>query len=76
MTCSDTDQRKCPLHTITLEMILIRMVDHYGWEKPGILVAINCSNNDPTIKSSLKFLRRSSWARKKLENLYLGTRFS
>jgi uncharacterized protein (DUF2132 family) len=64
-----------PLHGITLEMILTRLVDHYGWEKLGGLIAINCFNKDPSIKSSLKFLRRMPWARKKVETLYLRTRF-
>ena len=76
MTCSNTDQRKNPLHSITLEMILIRLLDHYGWEELGSLVVINCFNNDPGIQSRLKFLRRTPWARKKVETLYLGTRFS
>ena len=76
MTHGDTEQRNNPLHSITLEMILTRLVDHYGWEKLGGLIAINCFNNDPSIKSSLKFLRRTPWARKKVETLYLRTRFS
>ena len=65
-----------PLHGITLEMIVTRLADHYGWEKLGRKITINCFNKDPSIKSSLKFLRRTPWARKKVESLYLQTRFS
>jgi len=61
------------LHGITLEMILTRLVDHYGWCELGRLITVNCFNYDPTIKSSLKFLRRTPWARKKVERLYLNT---
>jgi len=60
-----------PLHGITLEMIVTRLVDYFGWEKLGNHIRIDCFNFDPTIKSSLKFLRRTPWARKKVENLYL-----
>ncbi|MFC1523915.1 VF530 family DNA-binding protein [Thermodesulfobacteriota bacterium] len=65
-----------PLHGITLEMILNRLVEHYGWDKLGGMISINCFTKDPSIKSSLKFLRRTPWARKKVETLYLHTRFS
>ena len=60
-----------PLHGVTLEMILTRLVEVYGWEKMGRLIRIRCFNNDPSIKSSLQFLRRTPWARKKVEALYL-----
>ena len=60
-----------PLHGVTLEMILQYLVKNYGWEKMGQRININCFNNDPSIKSSLKFLRRTPWARKKVEDLYL-----
>ncbi|MBI5102344.1 MAG: DUF2132 domain-containing protein [Nitrospirae bacterium] len=60
-----------PLHGVTLEMILTRLVDLHGWEKMGKLVRIRCFNYDPNIKSSLHFLRRTPWARKKVETLYL-----
>lgn len=67
-----TDQQPDnPLHGITLEMILTRLVEHYGWEKMGTLINIRCFNNDPSVKSSLKFLRKTPWARKKVEDLYL-----
>jgi len=64
-----------PLHGITLEMILTRLLDHYGWERLGGMITINCFTRDPSIKSSLKFLRRTPWARKKVETLYLRTKF-
>ncbi len=64
-------QSNDPLHGMTLEMILTRLVEHYGWEKMGAFITIRCFNNDPSIKSSLQFLRRTPWARKKVEELYL-----
>jgi len=70
----NTDQDKPSLHGITLELILTRLVEHYGWEKLGEKIAINCFTKDPSIKSSLKFLRKTPWARKKVESLYLHTR--
>ena len=70
----NTDQTDNPLHGLTLEMILTRLVEHYGWEKLGTKVPINCFTKDPSIKSSLKFLRKTPWARTKLESLYLHTR--
>ena len=60
-----------PLHGKTLEFILNELVEHVGWEHMGYLVPINCFNNDPSIKSSLKFLRRTPWARKKVEDMYI-----
>lgn len=70
-----TPQTNNPLHGITLEMILSRLVAHYSWTKLGKKIAINCFTTDPSIKSSLKFLRKTPWARKKVETLYLRTRF-
>ena len=61
---------KDPLHGKTLETILTELVNHYGWEDLGNRITINCFNNDPTIKSSLTFLRKTPWARKKVEDLY------
>jgi uncharacterized protein (DUF2132 family) len=67
-----TDQKsKDPLHGITLEMILTQLVERYGWDEMGRLIRIRCFNNDPSITSSLQFLRRTAWARKKVEALYL-----
>ncbi|GAB3515560.1 transporter [Photobacterium proteolyticum] len=64
-----------PLHGITLQTLLGELVDHYGWEELGRLVNVRCFNNDPSMKSSLKFLRRTEWARKEVEQLYLDTFF-
>jgi len=60
-----------PLHGITLEMMINELVEHYGWGELGIHVRIKCFNNNPSVKSSLKFLRRNPWARTKVEKLYL-----
>ena len=59
------------LHGITLEMILTQLVEQYGWEELGQRITIKCFTDDPSIKSSLKFLRRTPWARKKVEELYI-----
>lgn len=59
------------LHGITLEMILTELVERYGWEVMGQQIKIKCFTNDPSIKSSLQFLRRTPWARNKVEALYL-----
>ena len=61
-----------PLHGKTLEMILTHLVDHFGWEELGSIIKINCFNNNPGIKSSLTFLRKTPWARKKVEDLYIS----
>jgi uncharacterized protein (DUF2132 family) len=66
-------QLKNPLHGITLETILTRLVEQYDWEELGRRIPIQCFRNDPSIKSSLKFLRRTPWARKKVEELYLAS---
>ncbi|GAV20443.1 hypothetical protein MMIC_P1408 [Mariprofundus micogutta] len=60
-----------PLHGVTLEMMIHALVDHYGWGELGIHVKIRCFNQDPSVKSSLKFLRKTPWARDKVEALYL-----
>ena len=62
---------KDPLHGVTLEQIIKSLLEHYGWDGLGHCIDIDCFNSNPTIKSSLKFLRRTPWARKKVENLYL-----
>lgn len=59
------------LHGVTLEMILDKLVDFYGWEKLGKQMNFDCFNNNPSIKSSLKFLRKTPWAREKVEGFYL-----
>jgi len=62
---------KDPLHGVTLEVILTRLVEHYGWAELGQRIEIRCFNFDPSIKSSLQFLRRTPWARQKVEALYI-----
>ncbi|WP_306600945.1 VF530 family protein [Geothrix sp. 21YS21S-2] len=63
---------KDPLHGLTLEAILTVLVDRVGWEGMGRAVEIRCFNVDPSLKSSLAFLRRTPWARRKVEELYLA----
>lgn len=60
-----------PLHGKTLVMILNELLDYYGWEQLGYRINIKCFNENPSIKSSLTFLRKTPWARKKVEDLYL-----
>jgi uncharacterized protein (DUF2132 family) len=69
--CFMQQQLNNPLHGKTLEMILNELVAHFGWKELGIRIRINCFNDNPSIKSSLKFLRKTDWARKKVEELYL-----
>ncbi len=64
-------QPNTPLHGITLERLLTELVEKYGWDELARRVNINCFKNDPSIKSSLKFLRRTPWARTQVETLYL-----
>ena len=64
---------KNPLHGITLQMMVTQLVEHYGWEMLGRMIPINCFNWQPSIKSSLVFLRRTPWAREKVEALYLDS---
>ncbi|MCL8006856.1 VF530 family DNA-binding protein [Gelidibacter japonicus] len=61
-----------PLHGIKLEQIINDLVAHYGWEYMGTVIKIKCFNDDPSVKSSLKFLRRTPWARAKVERMYLN----
>ncbi|WP_017731656.1 VF530 family protein [Nafulsella turpanensis] len=65
------EQPNNPLHGKTLEMILNHLVAHFGWKQLGLIININSFNHEPSIKSSLKFLRKTPWARKKVEDLYL-----
>lgn len=65
------EQKNNPLHGKTLETILTQLVDFYGWEQLGYKINIKSFTNDPSIKSSLKFLRSTPWARKKVEDLYV-----
>ncbi|TJY37362.1 VF530 family protein [Pontimicrobium aquaticum] len=61
-----------PLHGVKLEQIINDLVTHYGWEYLGYNINIRCFTNDPSVKSSLKFLRRTPWARTKVETMYLN----
>ncbi len=65
-----------PLHGKTLETILTEMVDYFGWTDLSQHIPINCFINNPSIKSSLTFLRKTPWARKKVENLYIRMKIS
>ena len=67
-------QARNPLHGITLEAMLTELVAHFGWDELGARILINSFNTDPSIKSSLKFLRKTPWAREKVEGLYLFMR--
>jgi len=60
-----------PMHGVTLKMIVTELVEKYGWEELSRRIRINCFARDPSIDSTLKFLRRTPWARKKVEDLYL-----
>lgn len=68
------EQKNNPLHGKTLEMILNELVSYYGWEELGERINIRCFKENPSIKSSLTFLRKTQWARDKVENLYLRKR--
>ncbi len=62
-----------PLHGKTLESIVTELVQHFGWEHLGSIIKINCFISNPSIQSSLKFLRKTPWARKKVEDLYIDS---
>jgi uncharacterized protein (DUF2132 family) len=66
-------QANNPLHGKTLEAVLTALVDKYGWPELGYRIRINCFLDDPSISSSLKFLRKTPWARKKVEELYISS---
>ncbi|MCK0153751.1 VF530 family protein [Alcanivorax sp. S6407] len=68
-----TSQPNNPLHGITLERMVTELADHYGWAALGDEIRINCFRKDPSVKSSLKFLRKTPWAREKVEALYVET---
>ncbi len=68
---SQNAQPNNPLHGVTLVQMLETLVDYYDWDMLGRLIPVNCFLNDPSIKSSLTFLRKTPWARKKVEDLYL-----
>ena len=64
-----------PLHGVTLEMVVTQLVEKYGWEELGERIKIKCFTSNPSIKSSLKFLRKTPWARQKVETLYLRVKW-
>ncbi len=67
----DQTQANNPLHGLTLETIVTKLVAHFGWKDLGARINIKCFNEDPSIKSSLTFLRKTPWARTKVEELYV-----
>lgn len=74
MTTSDSStQPNNPLHGVKLATIVEKLVETLGWEEMGKRININCFTKDPSIKSSLKFLRKTPWAREKVEQLYIDT---
>ena len=66
-------QSNNPLHGVTLEKIVTHLAEHYGWEELGKRINIRCFKEDPSVKSSLKFLRKTPWAREKVEQLFVET---
>jgi uncharacterized protein (DUF2132 family) len=66
-------QSNNPLHGLTLATVVTRLVEHYGWDGMARRIPINCFKSDPSVKSSLKFLRKTQWARDKVEDLYIST---
>ncbi len=67
------EQSNNPLHGITLEQVVTQLMEHYGWEGLAQKVDLNCFKNEPSVKSSLKFLRKTPWARNKVEALFVST---
>ncbi|MCH4293765.1 VF530 family protein [Shewanella sp. 3B26] len=68
-----TEQPNNPLHGVTLETVVTRLQEYYGWDGLAERVKIKCFINDPSVKSSLKFLRKTQWARNEVEKLYIST---
>jgi uncharacterized protein (DUF2132 family) len=68
----DEEHENDPLHGVTLEAMLLSLVEKYGWEELAERIPVKCFSSDPSVKSSLTFLRRTPWARAKVEKLYLG----
>ena len=66
-------QSNNPLHGITLENVVIKLHEHFGWDELADRININCFKSDPSVRSSLKFLRKTPWARSKVEKLYIAT---
>jgi len=67
------NQANDPLHGVKLEQIVTKLAEHYGWQELAQRININCFKSDPSVKSSLKFLRKTPWAREKVEQLYVTT---
>ncbi|HEB27198.1 MAG TPA: DUF2132 domain-containing protein [Porticoccus sp.] len=67
------EQPNNPLHSVTLEKVVTRLEERYGWDGLAQRININCFKSDPSLKSSLKFLRKTQWARDKVESLYIST---
>jgi uncharacterized protein (DUF2132 family) len=65
---------KDPLHGVTLETVVNALVEHYGWDELGLMINIRCFQTDPSVHSSLTFLRKTPWARSKVEELYVWMR--
>lgn len=73
---NDKVRKQDPLHGITLKKIVTKLHETFGWETLSQKINIKCFTNDPSINSSLKFLRKTDWARKKVEQLYLKTKIN
>jgi len=69
----ENKQANNPLHGVTLEQVVTRLQEHYGWDGLAQRINVNCFKSDQSIKSSLKFLRKTQWARDKVESLYIAT---
>ena len=67
------EQKNNPLHGVTLEKMVVELEEYYSWQQLAMHININCFKSDPSVKSSLKFLRKNPWARSKVERLYLST---
>ena len=70
-TTAPTKQARNPLHGVTLEAVVVALADYFGWDELGRQIPIRCFQIDPSVGSSLKFLRKTPWAREKVESLYL-----
>jgi uncharacterized protein (DUF2132 family) len=69
----NSSQTNNPLHGVTLEKVVVELEQYYGWDALAGKININCFKSDPSVKSSLKFLRKTPWAREKVEQLYITT---
>lgn len=68
-----SEQSNNPLHGLTLESVVVQLFEHYGWDGLASRISVNCFKSDPSVKSSLKFLRKTPWAREQVEKLYVST---